>query len=48
MFDAFFATSLVLFIVNSAYAQVSAPNCSGSTGSYAWVGYPWLVAEFQL
>lgn len=45
MFGALFAAFLTLLIIDSARAQVSAPNCSDSTGSYAWVGYPSLVAE---
>jgi hypothetical protein len=44
MFDALIAASLALLILDSAHAQVFAPNCSDS--SYAWVGYLWLVAEF--
>jgi hypothetical protein len=44
MFDALIAASLALLIIDSAHAQVYAPNCTNL--SYAWVGYPWLVAEF--
>jgi hypothetical protein len=47
MFDPLFA-ALALLIVGAARAQVSAPNCSDSTGSYAWVSYTWLVAEFLI
>ena len=50
MFDTLLAAFLALLIIDSAHAQVSAPNCTDSTGfsSYAWVGYLWLDAEFQL
>jgi hypothetical protein len=48
MFDALFPAFLALLIIDSAHAQVFAPNCSDSIGGYTWVGYPWLVAEFQL
>src|SRR6266700_3044655 len=36
MFDALFSAFLALLIIDSAHAQVSAPNCSDSTGGYAW------------
>jgi hypothetical protein len=47
MFDALFAAFLALLVMDPAYAQVSAPNCSDYTSNYTWVGYPWLVAGFQ-
>jgi hypothetical protein len=46
MFDRLIAASLALLILDSAHAQVSAPNCNNSDSSYAWVGYPCLVAQF--
>ena len=53
MFDVLFAACLALLIIESAHAQVSAPNCTvstfnGSTAAYAWVGYPWLLTDFRL
>ncbi|KAN0116651.1 hypothetical protein V8E52_005795 [Russula decolorans] len=36
MFEALFAAFLALLIMDSAHAQVSAPNCSDSTGGSAW------------
>ena len=48
MFDALFAALLALLIIDSAHAQVSAPNCSDYTSSYTWVGHPCLVAGLQL
>ena len=38
MFDALPAAFLAFLILDSAHAQVSAPNCSD--GSYLWVGHP--------
>jgi hypothetical protein len=46
MFDPLFATFLALLIIDSAHAQVNAPNCTDPT--FTWVGYPWLVAHFQI
>ena len=44
MVDSFFvAFSVLLVIVGSARAQVSAPNCTDST--FGWVSPPWLIAQ---
>jgi hypothetical protein len=45
MVDSFLvAFSVLLVIVGSAHAQVSAPTCTDST--FGWVRAPWLIAQF--